>query len=79
MTYVKARKSGLGFASLLLAIVVTAGTGADGATGHRSHAARAHGSNTQGQNVQSASIRESARPLGMRYYGGPKSPMWSGQ
>ena len=78
MTNVKARKSGLSFASLLVAIVVTAGSGADAAASHRNHVARAHG-NPQGQNVQSASIGESARPAGMRYYGGPKSPMWSGQ
>jgi hypothetical protein len=79
MTYVKARKSELSVVSLLVAIAVTAGSGADAATGHRSHVAHAHGSHPQGQNVQSASIRESTRPAGMRYYGGPKSPMWSGQ
>ena len=78
MSYVKAGKSGLSFASLLLAIVVTAVSGADAATSHRNHVARAH-ANPQGQNLQSASIRESARPVAMRYYGGPKSPMWAGQ
>jgi hypothetical protein len=78
MPGVKARKSELSLASLLVAIVVTAGSGADAAASHRNHLGRAHG-NPQGQNVQSASIKESARPARMRYYGGPKSPMWSGQ
>jgi hypothetical protein len=79
MTYVKAGKSGLSFASLLVAVVVTAGSGADAAARHRSHIAHAHGLNPPGQNVQSASIPESAGPVAMHYHGGPKSPMWSGQ
>jgi hypothetical protein len=29
--------------------------------------------------IQTASIHETTRPASMRYYGGPKSPMWSGQ
>jgi hypothetical protein len=78
MTRVKARKSELSLASLLVAIVVTAGSGADAAARHRHHVARAHG-NPPGQNVQSTAIRESAKPPSMRYYGGPKSSMWSGQ
>ena len=74
MTYVNAGNARTGFVGLAVTVALTAGFSGDAAAKHRSHIAR----NAQGQTIQTASVQETARPV-MRYYGGPKSPMWSSQ
>ena len=72
MTYVNAANGRTGFVGLALAVALTAGFSGEAAAKHRSHAVlQAHA-----QMIQTASVQEPARPA-MRYYGGPKSPMWS--
>jgi hypothetical protein len=74
MTYVNAGNVRMGFVGLAVTVALTAGFSGEAAAKHRSHAVfRAHG-----QMIQTASVQETARPV-MRYYGGPKSPMWSSQ
>ena len=72
MTYVNAANVRMGFVGLALAAALTAGFSGEAAAKHRSYAVlQAHA-----QMIQTASLQEPARPV-MRYYGGPKSPMWS--
>jgi hypothetical protein len=72
MTYVNAGNVRMGFVGLALTVALTAGFSGEAAAKHRSHAAlHAHR-----QIIQMAAVQEPARPV-MRYYGGPKSPMWS--
>ena len=72
MTYVNAANVRMGSVGLALAVALTAGFSGEAAAKHRSHAVlQAHA-----QMIQTASVQEPARPV-MRYYGGPKSPMWS--
>jgi hypothetical protein len=82
MTYVNTGNVRMGFAGLAVTVALTAGFSSDAAAKHKSAAAK-HKSdvalNAQGQIIQSASVQETARPVSMRYYGGPKSPMWSGR
>jgi hypothetical protein len=73
MTY--AGNALMGLVDLAVTVALTAGFGGDAAAKHRSHDVI----NAQGQTVQTASVQETARPASMRYHGGPKSPMWSGQ
>jgi hypothetical protein len=75
MTYVNAGDARMGLVGLAVTVALTAGFSGDAAAKHRSHVAL----NAHGQNIQTASVQETARPVSMRYYGGPKSPMWSGQ
>jgi hypothetical protein len=72
MTYVNAATLRMGFVGLAVTVALTAGFSGEAAAKHRSHAVlHAHA-----QIIQTASLQEPARPV-MRYYGGPKSPMWS--
>jgi uncharacterized membrane protein YoaK (UPF0700 family) len=73
MTYVNAGNARMGFVGLAVTVALTAGFSGAAAAKHRGHVAL----NAQGQNIQAASVQETARPASMRYYGGPKSPMWS--
>ena len=75
MAYVNAGNARMGFLGLAVTAALTAGFSDDAVAKHRSHAAL----NARGQYIQTASVQETARPATMRYYGGPKSPMWSGQ
>ena len=75
MTYVNAGNVRTGFVGLAVTVALTAGFSGDAAAKHRSHVAL----NAQGQNIQTASVQETATSAPMRYYGGPKSPMWSSQ
>jgi hypothetical protein len=61
--------------SLAAAVVLTTGFSGEAAAKHRGHLARHRLENT----FLAASIHETTRPASMRYYGGPKSPMWSSQ
>ena len=72
MTYVNAATLRMGFVGAAVTVALIAGFSGEAAAKHRSHAVlQAHA-----QMIQTASVQESARPA-MRYYGGPKSPMWS--
>jgi hypothetical protein len=73
MTYVNAGNARIGFVGVAVTVALTAGFSGDAAAKHRSHAAL----NAQAQDIRAASVQETARPASMRYYGGPKSPMWS--
>jgi hypothetical protein len=75
MTCVNAGNARMGFIGLAVTMALIAGFSSDAAAQHRRHVALT----AQGQNIQTASAQETARPVSMRYYGGPKSPMWSGQ
>jgi hypothetical protein len=75
MTYMNTGNVRMGFAGLAVTVALTAGFSSDAAAKHKSDVAL----NAQGQIIQSASVQETARPVSMRYYGGPKSPMWSGR
>jgi hypothetical protein len=75
MAYVNAGKMPVGLVGLAVTVALTAGFSGDAVAKHRIHVVR----NVQRQDIQTASVREAARPLTMRYYGGPKSPMWSGE
>jgi len=75
MTDVNAGNARMGLVGLAVIVALTAGFSGSAAAKHRSHVAL----NTQGQTIQTVSVQETARPVSMRYYGGPKSPMWSGQ
>jgi hypothetical protein len=75
MAYVNAGKMRVGLVGLAVTVALTAGFGGDAVAKHSIHVAR----NAQRQDIQTASVQEAARPVTMRYYGGPKSPMWSGQ
>jgi hypothetical protein len=65
----------IGFVMLGAAMTTAAIPGEAGAR-HWRHAARAHGLHRQIQNAQAALLPQTSSPGSMRYYGGPKSPMW---
>ena len=60
---------------LAVMVVLTTGFCGEAVANHRVHVAR----HSLEKYILSASIHETTRPATMRYYGGPKSPMWSGQ
>jgi hypothetical protein len=74
MTYVKTGNARMGFVGLAVTVALTAGFSGDVAAKPGSHVALS----AQGQNTQTASVQETAKLVSMRYYGGPKSPMWRG-
>jgi hypothetical protein len=76
MFTINAGSARMGFAILAAAMILTVGLASDAVARHRVHTAHFHGSNARAQYVKSVSIREDVRPGAMRYYGGPKSPMW---
>jgi hypothetical protein len=75
MTFLNAGNIRTGFVGLAVTVVLTAGFCGEAVAKHRGHVAR----HPLEKNIQTASVHETTRPASMRYYGGPKSPMWSGQ
>ena len=75
MAYVNAGKMPVGLVGLAVTVALTAGFSGGAVAKHRIHVVR----NVQQQDIQTASVQEAARPRTMRYYGGPKSPMWSAE
>lgn len=62
---------------VLLAIaILTAATPGEAAAKHRKHAAHHHAVSKRTQNAQAALFPQTTSLGSMRYYGGPKSPMW---
>jgi len=77
MSNIHARSARIGLLTLATAMIVTVGLAGDAAARHRLHTAHFHRlNNTRAQYVQSVPVQENAGPAVMRYYGGPKSPMW---
>jgi poly(3-hydroxybutyrate) depolymerase len=76
MSNIHARIARIGFLALAAAMILTAGLAGDAAARHRVHTAHFRGLNARAQYVQSVPVQESEGPAVMRYYGGPKSPMW---
>ena len=72
MTYVNAATLRTGFVGVAVTVALTAGFSGQAAAKHRNLAVL----DAHAQMIQTASLQEPARPV-MRYYGGPKSPMWS--
>jgi hypothetical protein len=77
MTYVSARSARIGFVTLV-AMILTAGICGDAVA--KVHKGRLHArSPIYESRAQLAPQQPTpAQPGGMRYYGGPKSPMWRG-
>jgi hypothetical protein len=76
MSNISARRARIGFLSLAAAMILAASFAGDAAARHRVHIAHFRGLNARAQYVQGVLVQESAGPAAMRYYGGPKSPMW---
>jgi hypothetical protein len=78
MSNISAGRARIGFLTLAAAMILTACFAGDAAARHRVHIAHFRGLNARAQYVQGVPVRQSAGPVAMRYYGGPKSPMWRG-
>ena len=76
MSNINARSVRIGFLTLAAATIFAAGLAEDAAARHRVHTAHFRGLNARAQYVQSVPVQGNAGPAIMRYYGGPKSPMW---
>jgi hypothetical protein len=77
MSNIYAGSARIGFLTLAAAMIATVGLAGDAAATHRVHTAHFHRlNNARAQYVQSVPVQENAGPDVMRYYGGPKSPMW---
>jgi hypothetical protein len=60
------------FAAGVMSVMVAG----EAAAKHRRHVARYHGLSKQTVNAQAAMLPQTTSYGSMRYYGGPKSPMW---
>jgi hypothetical protein len=75
MTYLTVRSARIGVATLVAVVLAMGICGAAAATAHKRHW-HAHSSSYESR-AQLVS-QQPARLGPMRYYGGPKSPMWRG-
>ncbi len=73
MTYVDAKTARIGFVALAVAIL-TAGFCGDASA--KAHKGRLHVSSSVYESNAQLISPQPAQPGQMRYYGGPKSPMW---
>jgi hypothetical protein len=78
MSNINAGSVRTGFLTLAAAMILTAGLADDAAARHRVHTVHFRGLNARAQYVRSVPAQVNAGPTAMRYYGGPKSPMWRG-
>ena len=78
MSNINRRRVRTGFLTLAAAVILTAGLAGDAAARHRVHSAHFRALNARAQYFQSVPVRADAGRTAMRYYGGPKSPMWRG-
>ena len=78
MSNINAGSVRTGFLTLAAAMILTAGFAGETAARHRVNTAHFRGLNARAQYVQSVPVQGNAGPAVMRYYGGPKSPMWRG-
>ena len=77
MTYMTGRNARIGFVTLITA-VLTAGLCGD-AVAKVHHKGRLHARSADYESRAQVEAQQPAQPGGLRYYGGPKSPMWSGR
>jgi hypothetical protein len=77
MSNINGRRVRIGFITLP-AMILTAGFAGDAAARHRAHTAHFRGLKARAQYVQNVPVQGKPGPSAMRYYGGPKSPMWRG-
>jgi hypothetical protein len=75
MTYLTARSARLGFVTLI-ATMLTAGICGDALA--KAHKGRLHARSPISESRAQLVSQQPARLGPMRYYGGPKSPMWRG-
>jgi hypothetical protein len=73
MTYMAGRSARIGFV-MLVATAMTAGICGDAVA--KIHKGRLHVRGVTSENPVQLVSQEPVRPGAMRYYGGPKSPMW---
>jgi hypothetical protein len=73
MTYMNARSARIGFVTLVTTIL-TAGICSDAVA--KVHKGRLHAHSSFSESRAQLASQEPARLGPMRYYGGPKSPMW---
>jgi hypothetical protein len=78
MSNINARSVRIGFLTVAAAMILTAGLADDAAARHRVHTAHFRALKARAQYVQSVPVQGNTGPTAMRYYGGPKSPMWRG-
>jgi hypothetical protein len=76
MSNINGRSVRIGFLTVAAAMILTAGLADDAAARRRVHTAHFRALNARAQYVQSVPVQGNAGPTVMRYYGGPKSPMW---
>jgi hypothetical protein len=76
MSNINGRNVRTGFLTLAAAMILAAGLADDAAARHRVHSAHFRGLNARAQYVESMPVQQNTGPMAMRYYGGPKSPMW---
>ena len=77
MTYMTGRNTRIGFVTLITA-VLTAGLCGD-AVAKTHHKGRLHARSAAYESRAQVEAPQPAQPGAPRYYGGPKSPMWSGR
>ncbi|WP_325752166.1 hypothetical protein [Bradyrhizobium sp.] len=77
MTYMTGRNARIGFVTLITAIL-TAGLCGD-AVAKTHHKGRLHARSADYESHAQVEAQQPAQPGAPRYYGGPKSPMWSGR
>jgi hypothetical protein len=75
MTYMTARSVRLGFVTLI-ATILTAGICGDALA--KAHKGRLHARSSIYESRAQLVSQQPVQPGPMRYYGGPKSPMWRG-
>jgi hypothetical protein len=76
MTYTTGRNMRIGFVTLAVAVLIVGICGGAVAKGHKG---RLHARSAANESRAMLVSQEPGRPGTLRYYGGPKSPMWSSQ
>ncbi len=76
MSNIHDRSVRIGFLTLAAAMILAAGLVDDAAARHRVHTAHFRGLDAGAQYVESIPVQQNTGLMAMRYYGGPKSPMW---
>jgi hypothetical protein len=78
MTYMANSGSRIGFAAVIAAVLVVGICGEAAATTHRTHIRHLQARSVMFESHAQLVQQPPARVGAMRYYGGPKSPMWRG-
>jgi hypothetical protein len=78
MTYMAERGARIGFAAVITTILVVGVCGEAAAKTHRTHIRQLQARSFLLESRAQLVPRPAAQLSAMRYYGGPKSPMWRG-